>query len=125
MKRFLTWLGRKLSPGTDAFDQNHRQKSPRISPVSVRKKLPVKKLKPKPPAGSAAKTSMVDFSTEKPGSIADGGPGKNVLIQYRHIREDTGTHDTLKIVEDSIPESEENGGGVDPYNTGSFDTKNK
>ena len=36
------------------------------------------------------------------------------------MREDTGTHETLRIIDDSILEDEEEFGG-DPYNTGRFD----
>ena len=40
--------------------------------------------------------------------------------RHRHVREDTGTHETLKIVDDEI-EVEEDDGGFDPYNTGRYD----
>jgi len=62
----------------------------------------------------------VDFSTDVGGRIVDGGPGKNVLIRNKYVREDTGTHETLKIVDDSLLESDEEF-GADPYNTGRFD----
>ena len=52
--------------------------------------------------------------------IESVGPGKNVLIRNRFIREDTGTHETLTILDDSIVDSGEQQ-GIDPYNTGSFD----
>ena len=47
-------------------------------------------------------------------------PGKNVLIRNKYLREETGTHETLKILDDSLLESEEEY-GIDPYNTGQFD----
>ena len=50
----------------------------------------------------------------------DLGPGKNVLIRNRFVREDTGTHETLKILDDSMIETDEEP-GFDPYNTGNFD----
>ncbi|MCJ7590960.1 MAG: hypothetical protein MUO51_06365 [Woeseiaceae bacterium] len=53
-------------------------------------------------------------------TIEDGGPGKNVLIRNKYIREDTGTHETLKILDDSLIDSGEET-GIDPYNTGGFD----
>ena len=121
MKRFLTWLGRKLSPDTNDFDQDLRQRSAGIRPVPVRVKPPAARPKSPPPAAPQKPTDTVEFSTEKTGSIADGGPGKNVLIQDRFIREETGTHETLKIVDDSILESEEKEAEFDPYNTGRFD----
>jgi hypothetical protein len=66
---------------------------------------------------SAGKTVRLDTTVK--GEIADGGPGKNVLIR-KFVREETGTHDTLKILDQSVFESDE-GPGIDPYNTGRFD----
>ncbi|MFQ6004599.1 MAG: hypothetical protein ACE5OQ_03770 [Woeseia sp.] len=63
---------------------------------------------------------MVELSTELGGRIEDGGPGKNVLIRNKYVREDSGTHDNLKIIDDSLLEDEEEQ-GIDPYNTGRFD----
>ena len=52
--------------------------------------------------------------------VYDGGPGKNVLVRNKYVREDTGTHDSLKIIDASlVPEEEED--NTDPYNTGRFD----
>ena len=52
--------------------------------------------------------------------IESNGPGKNVLIRKQFLREDTGTHETLKILDDSLVDSGEET-GLDPYNTGGFD----
>ena len=46
--------------------------------------------------------------------------GNNVLIRKKFVREDTGTHETLKIIDDSIVDTGEKT-GIDPYNTGEFD----
>ena len=54
------------------------------------------------------------------GKIEDGGPNENVLIRNKYVREDTGTHETLKILDDSLADSGEET-GIDPYNTGGFD----
>jgi len=54
------------------------------------------------------------------GDIEDGGSDKNVLIRNKYVREDTGTHETLKILDDSLVDSGEET-GIDPYNTGGFD----
>jgi len=62
----------------------------------------------------------VDLDPHVAGQIEDNGPGKNVLIRNKYVREDTGTHETLKILDDSIVDTEE-GEGIDPYNTGRFD----
>jgi hypothetical protein len=53
-------------------------------------------------------------------TIESNGPGKNVLIRNKLLREDTGTHETLKILDDSLVDSGEET-GLDPYNTGGFD----
>lgn len=63
---------------------------------------------------------FVNIDDELSPTIEDAGPGKNVLIRHKYIREDTGTHETLKILDDSLIESDEET-GLDPYNTGSFD----
>jgi hypothetical protein len=36
------------------------------------------------------------------------------------VREDSGTHETLTIIDDALAEEEDESGG-DPYNTGRFD----
>lgn len=42
------------------------------------------------------------------------------LIRNRYVREETGTHETLTILDDSMIDSGEEP-GFDPYNTGDFD----
>mgnify|MGYP000163898234 FL=1 len=43
-----------------------------------------------------------------------------MLIRNKYVREDSGTHDSLKILDDSMLDTEEEV-GFDPYNTGQFD----
>jgi len=62
----------------------------------------------------------VELDPTVAGKIESNGPGKNVLIRNKYQREDTGTHETLKIVDDSLLDSDEET-GIDPYNTGNFD----
>ena len=62
----------------------------------------------------------VDADDEIAGQVDSLGPGKNVLIRNRYVREDTGTHETLKILDDDLVDSGEEA-GIDPYNTGGFD----
>ena len=113
MNRFLKWLGNKLF-GKKPAGQSLRQTGARISPAA---RAP----HPQRRGTTPAKTAPVPGFDLLPGAgIEDGGPGKNVLIRNRFIREDTGTHDTLKILDDSILEPEDEG-GIDPYNTGRFD----
>jgi hypothetical protein len=69
---------------------------------------------------TAPPSAPPEFDATVAGSIQDGGPGKNILIRNRFVREDSGTHDTLKILDDSLLESDDEN-GIDPYNTGRFD----
>lgn len=78
------------------------------------------RVRPKPAQKVSRDPEPVDFSPTIGGRIGDGGPGKNVLIRNKLVREDTGTHETLKILDDSLLESEDEF-GADPYNTGRFD----
>ena len=108
IKRLMTWLGDRFKrdsdgPGPDLPNPRERPVPPRVRP------------RPEP-----AKRRKESYSSEVSGEIEDGGPGKNVLIRNKYIREDTGTHDTLKIVDDSLLESDDES-GADPYNTGKFD----
>lgn len=79
-------------------------------------------LSPRPKKRAAARPIEPSVETEPPlaGRIEDAGPGKNVLIRNKYVREDTGTHETLKILDDSLVDSGEET-GIDPYNTGGFD----
>ena len=106
MKRFLNWVKGKIGSETPEPDA-----SLRVSGVRVR---------PKPARKVTRAPEQVEFSPNAGGRIADGGPGKNVLIRNKFVREDTGTHETLKILDDSLLEAEDEF-GADPYNTGRFD----
>jgi len=75
---------------------------------------------PRARKATAARQQAVEFAGEVEGKIIDGGPGKNVLVRNKYVREETGTHDTLKIVDDSLLKSADED-GMDPYNTGRFD----
>ncbi len=112
MNRFLIWLGSKLFP----------KKEPKVGSVlrqTTRKRtLPPKRSKPV--TQKAPDTALVDFDSELGGRIDDGGPGKNVLVRNKYVREETGTYETLKIIDDSLLQ-EEDTHADDPYNTGRFD----
>lgn len=99
-----------------ADDEDHRPAPmpPRVRPRPVAKKPVAKPAAPPPDLDDETYTSDVG------GRIADGGPGKNVLVRSKYVREDTGTHETLKIVDDSIFINDDEL-GADPYNTGRFD----
>lgn len=42
------------------------------------------------------------------------------MIRNKYVREETATHETLKILDDSLIDTGEET-GIDPYNTGGFD----
>ena len=108
MNRFLTWLGSKLFP--------KKAKSESVLYQTTRRG----KRLAKPIQQKAPESDLVEFESELGGRIEDGGPGKNVLVRNKYVREDTGTHETLKIIDHSLLEEEEEF-GADPYNTGRFD----
>lgn len=109
MERITSWLRDRLLSGKTG-SQDLRS----TGPVRVTRNQPnkVKKHEPEP--------DLVEVDPEVHGSIESNGPGKNVLIRNRFVREETGTHETLKIVDDSMIETGEET-GLDPYNTGGFD----
>ena len=67
------------------------------------------------PAVPRPTPDYVDPDEGMSGQIDSLGPGKNVLIRNRYVREDTGTHETLKILDDDLVDSGEEA-GIDPYN---------
>ena len=98
----------------------------RFSKREIAPKNPLRKtvvqaaVRPKKPAVQDQPVEPTEFVTNGPAKIEDAGPGKNVLIRNKYVREDTGTHETLKILDDSLVDSGEET-GIDPYNTGGFD----
>jgi hypothetical protein len=106
MNRFMTWLVNKFENDDEEVDLPIRPAGMRATPAPRQRE----KNTPTP----------AEFSTELEGKIIDGGPGKNVLVRNKYLREDTGTHETLKIIDESILNSDDED-GIDPYNTGRFD----
>ena len=80
----------------------------------------VKHLRPPPKPAVESGPDVVEVDPDLHGRIESLGPGKNVLIRNRMVREDSGTHETLKILDDSMVDTGEET-GLDPYNTGRFD----
>ena len=124
MKRFINWLTRteslkKASPDPKLSSTGRhlrqtgshlRQTGGHTVPRVARPKQALPRSQPE----------YVDIDPHVEGRIEDNGPGKNVLIRNKYVREDTGTHETLKILDDSMIDTEEEE-GIDPYNTGQFD----
>ena len=112
MERLKDWLKDRFSAEEPSPPSDIRRTGAHLSPRP--KKRAAARPRPRPIEPSA--------ETEPPlaGRIEDAGPGKNVLIRNKYVREDTGTHETLKILDDSLVDSGEET-GIDPYNTGGFD----
>jgi hypothetical protein len=116
MTRFFRWLASKLStpksPSQADLSQTGsylRQTGRHTSSRRVEYK----------PAVPERQPEVINFDTETANHIEDLGPGKNVLIR-KYVREDTGTHETLTILDDNAIDTDETS-GIDPYNTGRFD----
>jgi len=116
MNRFLKWLGNKLFPAKEAPRSALRQTIRSAKPVRPRPKVNTPQKNSPTPDARAPDQEIGTVG----GRIEDGGPGKNVLVRNKYMREDSGTHDNLSILDDSILESDDED-GLDPYNTGRFD----
>jgi len=75
-------------------------------------------------ADPLAPAPEVDVDPHVPGRIENQGPGKNVFVPSPYVREDLGTHDSLKILDPSLVEDDQEV-GIDPYNTGVFERPSK
>lgn len=113
MERLKNWLKDRFSAGDPSPPQDMRTTGTfRAAPPKPGKKVP----RPDP--------EYVDVDSSLHSEVESQGPGKNVLIQNPYVREETGTHETLTILDDSIVDSGEET-GIDPYNTGGFDRSKK
>lgn len=108
MDKIIAWLTNRAS----ADDK--------VPPVNVRKTGVHAIARPKKPVRPKHAERKLDMKATNSLQIEDAGPGKNRLIRNKYIREDTGTHETLKILDGSLLDSDEES-GIDPYNTGGFD----
>ncbi len=122
MQRLFKWLARKISPDKAAPQNSLRRAGDRRMPA--RRPAAIQqhpKIEPVDFASDVGgKIETVDFASDVGGKIEDGGPGKNVLVRNKYVREDTGTHETLTIIDDSILQADEDD-GLDPYNSGRLD----
>ena len=112
-KKLKTWLNRRAS------DEEW------TPPVNLKRTGAQTAVRPKVDAVKrpVLRQRAAEFDLEEDGlsgHIESGGPNKNVFIRSKYVREDTGTHETLKILDDSLLDSGEETGS-DPYNTGGFD----
>lgn len=113
MKRFFNWLADKISP---------EKAPPRVDVTKTGQHTTLKKpSKPRKQAVPRSQPEYIDFDSSVEGRIDSGGPGKNVPGRSKFVRENVGTHDSLSIVGESVEDEEQDGEGIDPYNTGQFD----
>ena len=113
IETFKNWL-------KERFSAEESSPEPRMSATGVHRRL---RPAPQTQTDRIPERQPLDYfdPDEHPGSTIESlGPGKNVLIQNKYVREDSGTHDSLKILDDSMVDSGEET-GIDPYNTGGFD----
>lgn len=110
MAKFKDWLKRRSAA---------REPTPQPDLRTTGAHIPPRLREPRESVVSD-KSGLVGMDDGLAGNIDDGGSGKNVLIRNKYVREDTGTHETLKILDDSLIDSGEET-GLDPYNTGGFD----
>jgi hypothetical protein len=115
--RFLNWLKSTFSPRKDPESTDLRQTGSHLRQTGKHRSRVA--FKPKQ-ANRRPPSESIDVDSDTEAEIADSGSNKNGLIRNRYIREDTGTHETLKILDDSLIETNEET-GIDPYNTGQFD----
>lgn len=113
MQNIISWFRERIS-GRSHEDELAKA-AVRVRPPSERPNA--RPAEPRPP--EQPRKPDLRFDSDLGGRIEDAGPGKNVLVRSKYLREDTGTHDALKIIDES--EIEEDDGGIDPYNTGRFD----
>ena len=117
MKRFFSWLASKFSPRQASPRTDLKQTGAHLRQTgqhAAPKKAKIKQAVPR------QQPEYVDLDDSFEDRIETNGPGKNVLIRNKYVREDTGTHETLTILDDSAIDTDEEE-GIDPYNTGQFD----
>lgn len=113
-ERLKNWLEEKFSDDDLSAGPLLRKTGAHVSPKPEPKVAKTKQAVPR------RQPEFVEVDPHVSGEIEDNGPGKNVLIRNKYVREETGTHETLTILDDSLVDSGEET-GIDPYNTGGFD----
>lgn len=115
--RFLNWLKSTFSARQEPAPKDLRQTGSHLRQTG-KQRFPIVS-KPSKPIGRAQPGTVDSASLTKAKNDANS-PGQKSLFRNKYHREDTGTHETLKILDDSLIETDEET-GIDPYNTGRFD----
>lgn len=110
LRRLLNWFKGNPAPGHRTTSQVRRRSS---AHAAVR-------VAADHPDNNQLTPDFFESNPPIPGHVESTGPGKNVLIRNKYVREDTGTHETLKILDDSMVDGGDED-GIDPYNSGEFD----
>lgn len=110
IRRLINWLKGGTAPEIDSPSQQRRR-------VSAHAALHARAT---PSPAREPRTDIGNLRSEFDGRIENIGPGKNVLVRERHVSDDTGTQEMLKLLDDSPLDSDEPV-GIDPYNSGEFD----
>ena len=110
LRRLINWFKGESAPPREMVAQHRRRASAHAA---------VKSASEHPEQWNPGATS-VHVSPRFADHVQSRGPGKNVLVRNKYVREDTGTHETLKIIDDAIIDSGDED-GIDPYNSGEFD----
>lgn len=110
LERLKNWFKNRFSDENPAAVPELNMTGAHAAPPPVHPRQKVPRRKPE----------FVDADEELSADVESDGTGKNPLIRNKFIREETGTHETLKILDDSMVDSGEEQ-GLDPYNTGGFD----
>ena len=103
------------------FTASGEDTTPRAAPPKKIVRKTVVKVKPTGPHPAPASRPVTSVTEQL--FLDDDenlGPGKVVLAHRPIYQLETGSYETLRIV-DSSDDGDDNGGGIDPYNTGSFD----
>lgn len=121
MQDMLRWLGNRLFPGRKKPGREFRAPRVGVRPPSQRPGARPAASARRKPQSAPGMTPTHAYDADIGGRIEDGGPGKNVLVRSKYVREDSGTHEVLKIIDENLVEADFDDGGIDPYNTGRFD----
>ena len=110
LRRLIKWFRREPAPQHRPTTEMRRRSSAHAALRDAAEQSEETELTP------------VVFESGQPimGHIQSTGPGKNVLVRNKYVREEAGTHDPMTILDDAyLDDSEED--GIDPYNSGEFD----
>ena len=119
IQQLTNWFREHLFPRRRRPEVSLRQTGVGVRPPAQRQRGSTA-APPRPAERKPLREPDLSFGTEIGGRIEDAGPGKNVLVRSKYLREDTGTHEVLKIIDENLAE-EPDDVGFDPYNTGQFD----